>query len=274
VHVTLARIERTLVAARQKGARLVVFPECTLGGYLREPGPGETAPTMPRTLDPDGPEIARLIELAGDLVVCIGYSEGSRRALYSSAVCVNGDGVLGRHRKVHLPPSERFAYTAGDRFEAFDTPVGRVGMLLCYDKLFGEAAGALAAGGAEIITCMAAWPVDRRRPATRVAGDRQVRHFDVLDQARAIEHQVVWVSANASGPWGPLTFPGRSKIVCPDGVVLASTARTGTAFAQVDAAAAIESVRMDIDHHADRRPHAYGAHKSFVQPLTLVASSN
>jgi N-carbamoylputrescine amidase len=274
VGVTLARVERTLVAARQKGARVVVFPECTLGGYLREPGPGESAPTMPRALDPAGPEIERLIELAGDLVVCVGYTEGGERALYSSAVCLSGDGVLGHHRKVHLPPSERFAYTAGDRFEAFDTPVGRVGMLLCYDKLFSEAAGALAGDGAEIIACMAAWPLDRRHPAGRVAADRQVRHFDVLDQARAIENQVVWVSANASGPWGPLTFPGRSKIVDPDGTVLASVNRTGTAYAELDVRAALESVRMEIDHMADRRPHAYEKHAAPVLPRLLVASSN
>jgi predicted amidohydrolase len=274
VGVTLARIERVLVSARQKGARLVVFPECTLGGYLREPGPEESAPTMPRALRTDGPEIARLIELAGDLTVCVGYTEAGARALYTSAVCVSGDGILGHHRKVHLPPAERFAYTAGDRFEAFDTPVGRVGMLLCYDKLFADASRTLADDGAEIITCMAAWPVDRRRPSTRMANDRQVRHFDVLDQARAIEHQVVWVSSNASGPWGPLEFPGRSKIVDPDGVVLASTSRKGAAYAEVDVTAALESVRMDIDHLADRRPHAYGSHANSVQPLTLVASSN
>jgi N-carbamoylputrescine amidase len=274
VGVTLARIERVLVAARQMGARLVVFPECALGGYLREPGPEESAPMLPRALKPGGPEIARLIDLAGDLTVCLGYTEAGSRALYSSAVCVSGDGILGHHRKVHLPPAERFAYTAGDRFAAFDTPVGRVGMLLCYDKLFAEASRTLAEDGAEIITCLAAWPVDRRRPATRMAGDRQVRHFDVLDQARAIEHQVVWVSSNASGPWGPLEFPGRSKIVDPDGVVLASTSRTGTAYAEVDVAGAIADVRADIDHLSDCRPRAYGYTPSLVRPVTLVASSN
>jgi predicted amidohydrolase len=274
VGVTLARIERTLVAARQQGAGLVVFPECTLGGYLLEPGSGQTAPTLPRPLDLDGPEIERLVEMAGDLTVCVGFTERGARAPYSSAVCVSGDGVLGHHRKVHLPPSERFAYTAGDRFQAFDTPVGRLGMLLCYDKLFAGASRTLAADGAEIIACMAAWPIDRRRPAARVAADRQVRHFDVLDQARAIEHQVVWVSANATGPWGPLTFPGRSKIVDPDGLVRASVNRTGTAFAEIDVAAALESVRMEIDHMADRRPHAYRTSQDIVHPLTLVGSSN
>jgi predicted amidohydrolase len=192
------------------------------------------------------------------MVVCIGYTEGGAKALYSSAVCVSGDGILGHHRKVHLPPAERFAYTAGDSFAAFDTPVGRVGMLLCYDKLFAGASHVLAADGAEIIACLASWPVDRRRPAEHMVADRQVRHFDVIDQARAIEHQVVWVSSNAVGEWGPVRFPGGSKIVDPDGVILAATgAREGSAMATVDLHEAIESVRIDIDHRADRRPHAY-----------------
>jgi N-carbamoylputrescine amidase len=257
VGVTLRRMEDTLAAARRSGARLVVFPESTFGGYLREAGPGQMAPRVPRALDPAGPEIARLVEMAGDLVVCVGYTEGGSGALYSSAVCVSGDGVLGHHRKVHLPPSERFAYTPGDRFAAFDTPVGRIGMLLCYDKLFADAARTLVADGAQIVACLSAWPVDRRRPAERIAHDRQVRHFDVIDQARAIEHQVVWVSSNATGSWGRLEFPGRSKVVDPDGVVLATSPRTGTAFARIDPAAAIEAVKLDIDHLADRRPHAY-----------------
>jgi N-carbamoylputrescine amidase len=274
VGVTLGRIERVLGFARQKGADLVVFPECTLGGYLREPCPGETAPKLPQPLKSDGPEIARLVEMAGDMTVCVGYTEAGARALYSSAVCVSGDGVLGHHRKVHLPPAERFAYAAGDGFRAFDTPAGRIGMLLCYDKLFADASRALVTDGAEIVACMAAWPVDRRHPARRMAADRQVRHFDVIDRARAIEHQVVWLSSNATGPWGPLEFPGRSKIVDPDGNVLAAANRTGTAFAELDVARAIESVKLDIDHLADRRPHAYGLTSGLVRPLTLVASSN
>ena len=85
--------------------------------------------------------------------------------LYSSAACVWGDGLLGHQRKVHLPPAERFAYTAGDGFAAFDTPVGRLGMMICYDKLFPEAARALALDGAEIVCALAAWPVDRHAPA-------------------------------------------------------------------------------------------------------------
>jgi predicted amidohydrolase len=215
------------------------------------------APDLPAGLDPDGPEIARLVALAGDTVVCAGYTEAGAGALYSSAVCVSGDGVLGHQRKVHLPPAERFAYTPGERFAAFETPAGRLGMLLCYDKLFPEATRALALDGAEIVCCPSAWPVDRHRPARRVREDRQTRHFDVLDQARAVENQVFFVSSNQTGPWGPLRFLGGAKVVDPDGVVLARTgARGDLAVATADLGAVADS-RLVIDHLADRRPDAY-----------------
>ncbi len=249
----LRRIERLLDRARREGAAMVVLPESALGGYIAE------GPLLPRALAADGPEIERLVRMAGDTVLCVGYTEDEGGGLYSSAVCVSGDGVLGRQRKVHLPPAERFAFKAGDGFAAFDTPVGRVGMLLCYDKLFPEAARALALDGAEIVCCLAAWPVDRHRPARRIADDRQTRHFFVVDQARAVENQVFFVSANQTGPWGPLRFLGGAKVVDPDGAVLAAVgARPGMACAEVDLAEVRDS-RMAIDHLADRRPDTYGA---------------
>jgi len=108
VEEDLARIARLLAQARAAGAELVVLPESALGGYVREgaAGPGASpAPDVPAGLDPDGPEIAALAALAGDTVVCAGYTEAGGGHLYSSAVCVNGDGVLGHQRKVHLPPA-------------------------------------------------------------------------------------------------------------------------------------------------------------------------
>ena len=268
---SFARIEGTLRVAREKGAGLVVFPESALGGYMREPMPGEIGPDLPPALDPDGPEIERLIRLAGDTVVCIGYSEAAPGAPYSSAVCVSGDGVLGRHRKVHLPPAERFAYAAGDGFAAFDTPVGRIGMLLCYDKLFPEAARALALDGAEIVACLASWPADRHRPAVRIEDDRQTRHFDLMAASRAVENQVTWVSSNQCGAWGPLRFLGRAQVVDPDGVVRARTgARGGLAAARVDTRALRTRVRAHIDHLADRRPPAYDIAAPVPAPLAFA----
>jgi predicted amidohydrolase len=254
-----AKVEWLLDDARRRGASLLVLPECALGGYLMEATAEGEPLDLPPALAPDGPEIARLALLAGDTVVVAGYTElGAGGELYSSAVCVTGDGILGHQRKVHLPPAERFAYTPGDGYAAFDTPAGRLGMLVCYDKLFPEAARALALDGAEIVCSIAAWAIDRENPARRVRDDRQTQHFDVTDQARAIENQVVWVSTNHTGRWGRRRFLGGAKVVDPDGVVLARTgAREGLAIAAIDARAAIEQCRMGIDHLGDRRPEAY-----------------
>src|SRR5215212_1865717 len=108
IETTFARIERSIESARERGAAMVVLPECALGGYLRADG------TAGEAIDVDGPEIARLCELAGDTVVCTGFTERAAGLPHSSAVCVTRDGVLGHHRKVHLPPTELGAYAPGD----------------------------------------------------------------------------------------------------------------------------------------------------------------
>jgi predicted amidohydrolase len=200
----------------------------------------------------------RLARAAGSAVVCLGYMEAAPGGPFSSAVCLSGDGMLGHHRKVHLPPAEAGLLTPGSGFAAFDTPVGRLGMLICYDKVFPEAARALALDGAEIIACLAAWPVCRAQPSRWMRRDREVRHFNALDVARAVENQVVWVAANQHGPLGRLRFPGFAKVVDPDGRVRASTGpRRGVAHARIDTAAAVRSARAVLSHLGDRVPEAY-----------------
>lgn len=259
----LAQVEREVRGARERGAGLVVFPEAALGGYMREELVGSAVSrSSPAVLEHRDAVFARLARIAGPTVICIGYSEsapGGPDQIFSSAVCVSGDGVLGHHRKVHIPPGEHGVYTAGDGFAAFDTPVGRLGMLICYDKVFPEAARALALDRAEIVACMAAWPVCRSRPARLARNDRQVKHFNALDVARAVENQVVWVASNLYGSLGRLRFPGQAKVVDPNGGVLAGTgARAGIALARIDAPAAVRSARGELSHLGDRVPVAYG----------------
>jgi predicted amidohydrolase len=253
------QIETTIRRAQARGAGLVVFPEAALGGYLYEPRDGEhVADVRPPSLPRHAEVFERLARAAGHTVVCVGYTEAAPGGPFSSAVCLSGEGVLGHHRKVHLPAGERGLLGPGDGFAAFDTPIGRLGMLICYDKVFPEATGALARQGAEIVASLAAWPVCRVTPARRVARDRQVRHFNALDVARAVENQVVWVSANQHGSLGRLRFPGQAKVVCPDGRVLAGTrARAGMALARLDVAATVRSARANFCHASDRVPEAY-----------------
>ncbi|MFF5246539.1 carbon-nitrogen hydrolase family protein [Streptosporangium sp. NPDC000095] len=251
-----ARIEQLITAARAEGIGLLALPEACLGGYLlsMDGDPRD----VPPALDPAGPEIRRLAALAGDMVVCAGYCEADGPLRYNSVVCVNGDGVLGHHRKVHQPLSEDALFAAGDSFSAFDTPIGRLGMMICYDKAFPESARALALDGAEIVVCASAWPASRTDPAPDLADDRWTRRFDLFDQARALENQVVWLSANQSGVFGALRFVGSAKVVGPGGEVLARTGVPGgVAVAELDVRAALETARRSMGHLRDRRPDAY-----------------
>src|SRR5437764_7890430 len=97
-----ARIEILLDDARRRGARLVVLPEATLGGYLANLD-GAGGVSLPPALDVEGPEVKRLAALAGDLVVTAGMCESNGGARYNTAVALTGDGLLGVHRKVHQP---------------------------------------------------------------------------------------------------------------------------------------------------------------------------
>ncbi|MGW8815569.1 carbon-nitrogen hydrolase family protein [Gordonia terrae] len=244
-------------SAATDGVDLLVFPDASLGGYLgdlRKPDPTE----LPPALDPDGPELAAIAAAAGDMTVCIGYTEAVGDQRFNTAVCVSGDGVLGTHRKVHQPAGESLAYAAGDRFEAFDTPVGRLGLLIDYDKTFPESARTLALDGARIIAALSAWPASVTDRAARLPADRQSRLFDLYDSARAAENQVFVVSSNQTGVMGSLRFLGQAKVVGPGGDILATTrSKGGMATVTVDVDAEVDRARRVLSHLAELRPDTY-----------------
>ena len=258
----LADVEALLDRARLAGADLVVLPEAALGGYLHDLNGGRPGapPDLPPVLDVDGPVVRRVAELADDLVVCVGLCEGDGDLRYNTAACVHAGEVLGVHRKVHLPLREDASYACGSGFAAFDTPVGRLGMLICYDKAFPEAGRSLALDGAEVIACLSAWPCSRTDPAPTLAEDRWTQRFDLLDRAGALHDQVVWVSANQSGTFGDLRFVASAKVVGPGGEVLATTGtEPGLAVATLDVGEALAGTRRYMGHLRDRRPDTYGA---------------
>jgi predicted amidohydrolase len=253
----LQRIATLIEHARRDRVKLLVLPDAAIGGYLadlRHPDPD----ALPPALDPDGVHIRKVAALAAEMVVCIGYCEADGDKRYNSAACVSGDGVLGTHRKMHQPPGEAVAYSAGDRFAAFDTPVGRLGMLIDYDKTFPEAARSLALDGAEVLACLSAWPTSITNRAPRMAQDRQSRLFDLYDQARAAENQVVLVSSNQTGALGGMRFLGQAKVVGPGGDILARTwSKAGIAVAELDIQAEITTARRVLKHLEERKPEVY-----------------
>lgn len=253
----VSKIVTIVETAKRDGLDLLVLPDASLGGYidsLRNPDVSE----LPPTLDVDGPEIGAIISAAGDLTVCVGYTELFDGLRYNAAVCLTGDGVLGSHRKVHQPLGESLAYAAGNRFDAFDTPVGRMGMLIDYDKTFPESARTLALDGARIIAALSAWPASVTDRASSLPNDRQSRLFDLYDAARAAENQVVLVSSNQTGVMGSLRFLGQAKIVGPGGDILAKTRdKGGLAVLDIDVDAEVNRARRVLHHLEERRVDAY-----------------
>ena len=253
----LQRIATLIEHARQSRVALLVLPDAALGGYLsdlRQPDPD----ALPPALELDDTHIRKVAALADEMVVCFGFCEADGSQRYNSAVCVHGGEILGSHRKVHQPAGESIAYAAGERFSAFDTPFGRIGLLIDYDKTFPESARTLALDGAEVLACLSAWPASLTNRAPRMAQDRQARLFDLYDQSRAAENQVVLVSSNQTGVLGALRFLGQAKVVGPGGEILArSWSKAGIATARLDVAAEIAKARRILRHLDERKPGVY-----------------
>jgi predicted amidohydrolase len=133
-------------------------------------------------------------------------------------------------------------------------------MMICYDKAFPESARALALDGAQIGVCVSAWPGARTAAVTDLAKDRWKRRFDLFDRARALENQIVWVSANQAGTFGAMQLVASAKIVDPGGEVLATTGTdAGLAVAAIDVDEAVDAARRFMGHLRDRRPAAYSS---------------
>lgn len=264
VERSVVKIAGIIDDTRRAGVDLLVLPDAALGGYIGDLRSPDTD-ALPPALAKDAPEIQQIVRLAQDMVVCVGYAELHNGLRYNAAICVTGDGVLGHHRKVHQPAGESLAYAAGDRFDAFDTPVGRMGLMIDYDKTFPEAARSLALDGTQVLACLSAWPASVTDRAARLPNDRQSRLFDLYDCARAAENQVVLVSSNQTGIMGDLRFLGQAKVVGPGGDILARTsAKGGLAVADVDIPGEITRARRVLHHLEERRLDAYGPRPAAV----------
>jgi len=240
------------------GARLVVLPELVVPGYDLDPA------GLARAAEPlDGPTLAAWHAFARKTGACIagGFCERDGAALYNTAVLVGPDGLLLHYRKLHLFDAEKLIFTPGDRgLGVVDTPVGRVGLCVCYDLRFVEVVRALALQGAEIVAVPTAW----------VGGfDRNPRDaMGFIGQARgavlqANLSQVFIACASQSGRSEAFRFLGSSLVVDPYGELLVGPLdedEEGIALADIDpakvAAAQVRSER--VRPREDRRTDVYG----------------
>ncbi|MCX7750228.1 MAG: acyltransferase [Candidatus Bipolaricaulota bacterium] len=247
VRRNLARVAELLAS---EPADLWVLPELFSTGYqFRSAGElSELAEPVP-----GGPTTRRLVALARErgCHLAAGIAEEADGRVYNAAVLVGPGGLVARYRKVHLFYEEKNLFAPGDLpFSVAEVGPARVGLLVCYDHLFPEAARALALLGADLI----AHPANLVMPGL---GQLTMR-------VRALENRVFTVTANRIGAEArtgeTLHFTGLSQVVAPNGDVLLQAPQDGeeAKAVEIDPLRARDKrlTRLN-DVLADRRPAFY-----------------
>ncbi len=235
------------------GAKLIVFPECALSGYVfdsleeasqaAEPIPGPTTQAV----------AAACAEL--NVTAVLGILEKAGDYLYNTSVITGPAGLITTYRKTHLPVLgvDRFV-RPGAALDVVRTPAGVLGPAICYDLRFPEVTRVLALMGAEIVTHITNWPA------------ASADFPDFVTRAAARASGVFLISADRVGTERGTTFLGRSQIIPPSGRPLAEaddhsetiiTAELELELAHRKKVVHIPGV-FELDSFGDRRPELYG----------------
>jgi predicted amidohydrolase len=231
-------------AARQ-GARLVVTPEMGTTGYCWF----DRAEVAPHVEPIPGPTTARFAAAAADLdihiVIGMPEVEPCTGLYYNSAVLIGPQGVIGRHRKTHVYISEPKWAAPGDLgHQVFETPLGRIALLICMDIHFIETARLVALAGADVICHISNWLAERTPAPYWIT--------------RGFENGCYVIEANRWGLERTVQFSGGSCIIAPDGEAVATIdAGDGLALGAVDLDLARRRTVLGEAAFAARRPELY-----------------
>jgi N-carbamoylputrescine amidase len=267
VRENLERAVAGIREAAKRGAQIVCTQELFRSQYFCQ---REDVATFDLAEPIPGPTTERLSALARELGVAIVASLFERRAAglyHNTAVVLDADGsLLGCYRKMHIPDDplyyEKYYFTPGDLgFRAFQTRFGRIGVLVCWDQWYPEAARLTSLEDVALIFYPTAigW-----HPAEKAEfGAAQASAWETIQRSHAIANGVYVAAANRVGHEGPkdggLEFFGGSFVSDPFGRVLhkAGAEREEILVAEVDPALQ-ESVRRNWPFLRDRRIDAYG----------------
>ncbi len=240
-----AEYERYIAEAAEENAKLLVFPECSLQGFIwtwdeekrifhDDPEQRlyyqKTAETVP------GPTTQKLAKLAEQHAMYIQFglveraSKNGSQIMYNTAAMVGPEGLLGAHRKVHGAPNPIFGY--GTDYNVYPTKLGKMGSVICADLAHLETARIMALKGAEIIVNSSAWSI-KEAPENDGRGYR----YELLCMANAAFNQVWFVSSNEVGRGGHSVDNcyGHSLIINPSGKIVADGGyKEGLVSARVD----------------------------------------
>jgi N-carbamoylputrescine amidase len=266
---TRALTEQGIRGAAERGARLVLLQELHQSSYfckVEDPALFDLAEPIP------GPGTAWLGGLARELSVVIVGSLFERRAAglyHNTAVVLEADGSFaGRYRKAHIPDDpayyEKFFFTPGDdELRPIETSVGRLGVLVCWDQWYPEAARLMALAGAELLLYPTA--IGRSAEDPEAEQRRQQDAWEVVQRGHAVANGLPVLACNRvgyepdpSGATAGITFWGNSFACGPQGEVLARAGDSAeTLVVDIDLARS-ERVRRMWPFLRDRRIDAYG----------------
>jgi len=247
----VARLEE----ASEQGVTLVVLPECAVSGYVFD-SPAEALACAEET---PGPALDVLVHACARLsiyAVC-GVLARNGDELRNRSLFVGPTGLIATYDKAHLPflGVDRFVTPGTEPLVPVDTPIGRIGLEICYDLRFPEATRTLALRGADLIAHPTNWPVAARANA------------EFITRARAHENLVYLLTANRVGTERGAEFCGWSQIVAPSGdrLVEADAVSEVLLVAEIDLEQArnksIIPASGEYEMHLfdHRRPDLYGA---------------
>jgi N-carbamoylputrescine amidase len=258
--------------AAGRGAKLVVLPELFASRYFCQT---EDAKQFALAEPVPGPSSDALAALAKELGVTLVASLFEKRAagvFHNTAAVLDADGrYLGKYRKMHIPDDpryyEKFYFTPGDLgFKTFQTAAAQVGVLVCWDQWYPEAARLTAMQGAEILVYPTAIGWHPAEKATH--GEHQHAAWETMQRSHAIANGCFVVAVNRVGfepdpsssakPQAGIEFWGQSFIAAPDGrvVVRAPVEHEAVLVAEIDLAE-IDASRIGWPFFRDRRIDAY-----------------
>ena len=249
-------------AAAKKGAKIICLEELFTSLYFPQTEDDRhfaLAETIP------GPVTQMLCETARKLKVVLVASLFEKRTegiYHNTAVVIDTDGsLLGRYRKMHIPDDpgyyEKFYFTPGDLgFQSFQTQYAKVGVLICWDQWFPEAARLAALSGAQILIYPTAigW-LDKEIPQAR---EIQQDAWELIQRSHAVANGIFVASVNRVGKEGKIQFWGNSFVAGPFGQIIAkaSSQKEEILIADCDFSK-IQKTRQNWPFLRDRRIDAY-----------------
>lgn len=251
-----ANIDRTaqfVRSAAARGARLVVFPECSLTGYCFE----DRDEAAESSLEHDSPVFDPLLGLTEELgvVIVVGYLGREGDTLQNSLALLADGRRSAAYHKAHLPHLgvDRWVAAGREGFQVVEACELRVGMQICYDASFPEATRLQALAGADLILLPTNWPKEA------------ILKADWLPNTRAYENVVYFATINRVGEERGFVFPGKSRICDPSGATLVEGPRDAEAILLCDIdpemARTKKIVRREtgysLDRIGDRRTDLY-----------------